>query len=396
MKKILGILLLFTLGSMLSGCTEVYAHDTEYSDEMFSSFIEFNLNTLDEVATDDNFLFSPLSLYYAMSILYSYSSGTAETELSNLFGISKDELLGQIGVLTEDLPVSDKYTDFSIANFVYYDNTYGEYIKDGLQQYKSVFPYDLEEVDFPSGDAAEKLVEKISDVTDGFLTPSADAFEYLKYLSFLINNTIYYRGTWSITYSEKYTEDDTFHSIGGTDQIVSMMTKRDNHSKYYESNKATAVQNFFKDGSSMIFILPEDHSTPLDVLNDHNEMKKLLQPDSYYEFKGVHITIPKFTFQNTISLNTCMENLGQTSIWEPSTTNFSLITNLPFSIEDITQIAKIQIDEVGVKVAAATTIVGSTSAGPSEIIEFKVDRPFLYVILSPDNIPMFFGSTVSF
>ncbi len=396
MKKLLGMLLLVLFGVTLFGCEDVYGQETVYNDETLSSFIDFNLKTVDEVATEENFLFSPLSLYYAMSILYSFSSDTAETELSELFGITKDELSDQIDILSQSLPISDEYSDFAAGNFVYYDNSANDYKEDGLMQYQSVFQYELDEIDFPSGDAARQLIERICEVTDGFLNPTEDDFEFLKDASFLINNTIYYRGTWHTVYKEDSTEDKTFHALDGTEQTVSMMTKRTSSTKYYESKKATAVQDFFKDGSSMIFILPDEGMSIKELLNNHNEMKKLLQPDMYFDFEPVEITIPKFTFEKTTPLKEPLQNLGMSSIWTPTRTNFSLISNSDFFIDDIFQMAKIQVDEVGVKVAASTTIIGATSAGPVEYIEFTVDRPFLYIVLSPENIPLFYGSIVSF
>lgn len=395
MKKILSILLLVLAGITLVGCMEIQGQETEYTDEMLDSFIDFNLKTLDVIDTDDNFLFSPLSLYYALAILYSFSSDTAESDLNELFGITKDDMLTQIEALADNLPTSDEYTDFNMGNFVYYDNSYNNYLINGLGQYESVFPYELDELDFPSGDAGKQLVEKIDEITDGFLKLPESAFDYLKLMTFLINNTVYYRGTWKIEFNESVTEEKTFHSLGGIEQMVDMMTKIDNYSNYYESEKSTAVQNFFKDGSSMIFVLPDESISITELINDHVEMRKLLQPESNFELSTVRISIPKFTYINTILLKNPLQNLGLNSIWSPSRDNFSLITDSDFFIQDISQIAKIQIDEIGVKVAATTTIY-ATSSGPFEIIDFTLDRPFFYIILSPDEIPMFFGASVSF
>lgn len=395
MKKVLISFLFLILGLSVIGCDFVGAENIEYTDDMLSDFIDFNLNTLSEIDTDDNFLYSPLSLYYCLSIAYSYSSDVAEQEFETLYGITKDEMLNQIAALANKLPKSDDYTDFYFANTVYYDNTSGIYLPEGLEDYIQAFDYELAEVDFPSGDAGRRLIEKITEGTDGFLTPSENDFEYLKDMSLLINNTIYYRGSWRTKFSPESTEDGTFFLSDDSEQIVSMMKKLDSNSAYYESDHVTAAQKFFMDGSSMIFVLPNEGLSLSDIINNHNEMMKLIQPDTYFTHSSILMTIPKFSFYSDFKLITPLNNLGLNSIFSPSRTNFSLISNSELYVDTIQQITKIQVDEEGVKVAGSTTSGVTTSTGPVEIIEFIVDRPFIYIILSPDEIPMFFGAMYS-
>ena len=56
------------------------------------------------------------------------------------------------------------------------------------------------------------------------------------------------------------------------------------------------------------------------------------------------------------------------------------------------QAVRVQIDEQGVKAAAYIEIPGAGAAAPpEEIIDFILDRPFLFVITS-NNLPLFAGA----
>ena len=53
---------------------------------------------------------------------------------------------------------------------------------------------------------------------------------------------------------------------------------------------------------------------------------------------------------------------------------------------------RVAIDEEGVTAAAYTVMMAAGAAmPPEEEIDFRLDRPFLFVITSPDNLPMFVG-----
>ena len=53
---------------------------------------------------------------------------------------------------------------------------------------------------------------------------------------------------------------------------------------------------------------------------------------------------------------------------------------------------RVAIDEEGVT-AAAYTVMASAGSGapPEEEVDFTLDRPFIFVVTNPNNVPMFIG-----
>ena len=49
------------------------------------------------------------------------------------------------------------------------------------------------------------------------------------------------------------------------------------------------------------------------------------------------------------------------------------------------------IDEEGCTAAAFTAITSDGSAAPENIIDFKLDRPFIFVITADNSTPLFVG-----
>ena len=87
-----------------------------------------------------------------------------------------------------------------------------------------------------------------------------------------------------------------------------------------------------------------------------------------------------------------LEELGITDVFDKTRSDFtSSISTTPVWVDTVKQAARVTIDEEGV-VAASYIVIPGAGAGmpPEEIIDFVLDRPFLFVIES-DGIPLFTG-----
>ena len=84
--------------------------------------------------------------------------------------------------------------------------------------------------------------------------------------------------------------------------------------------------------------------------------------------------------------------MGATNVFHENITEFTKLTgDTPIYLTGANQSVRVQIDEEGVKAAAYIEIPGAGSAAPpEEVIDFVLDRPFMFVITN-DNIPLFAG-----
>ena len=110
------------------------------------------------------------------------------------------------------------------------------------------------------------------------------------------------------------------------------------------------------------------------------------------KYMKVNLSVPKFDVASTQDLSDGLKAMGATDIFAEYVAEFTNLTSdEPIYLTGANQSVRVQIDEEGVKAAAYIELPGAGSAAPpEEIIDFVLDRPFLFVITN-DNIPLFAG-----
>ena len=107
----------------------------------------------------------------------------------------------------------------------------------------------------------------------------------------------------------------------------------------------------------------------------------------------VNMSIPKFDVHSSTDLNEGLKTLGITDIFDPSASDFSPLTN---ELEEIflskaEQDARVVIDEEGCKASALTVMIYCGAGMPDEQVDFILDRPFIFEIVSETGLPLFIG-----
>ena len=151
---------------------------------------------------------------------------------------------------------------------------------------------------------------------------------------------------------------------------------------------------YLKNGSRMWFILPDEGYTTADVLTDGQYMQMLLGQDWENEkWMKVNLSVPKFDVKCTLDLKNGLQEMAVADVFSESKANFEALTgDVPIFLTAVNQSVRVQIDEEGVKAAAYIEIPGAMSpAPPEEIIDFILDRPFLFAITT-DSVPLFMGT----
>ena len=83
-----------------------------------------------------------------------------------------------------------------------------------------------------------------------------------------------------------------------------------------------------------------------------------------------------------------------TDVFIPGTADFStsVESNLPVWLAGVNQATRVAIDEKGVTAASYVELPGAGAAPPpDEIIDFILDKPFLFVITNRYSVPLFAG-----
>ena len=174
------------------------------------------------------------------------------------------------------------------------------------------------------------------------------------------------------------------------------MNKTLSYGPYYWGEDFGAASLSLDDGSRMWLILPDEGKTPADLLASGHALDMILKdPNGYENQKGikVNLSLPKFDIAADLRLEDTLQGLGITDVFEPLTADFSsILPNDSAWLDKVQHAARVTIDEEGVSAAAYTAMMECGAAMPPEDeIDFILDRPFLFVITSRHNLPLFAG-----
>ena len=210
-------------------------------------------------------------------------------------------------------------------------------------------------------------------------------------------STIYFRGGWNDAFDPAYIKPDTFHAPAGDIERDFMYCPLDT---IWFGDGFSAVYKPFRDFSGgMWFILPEEGSTPEELLRDEAALTFLAgDHDITWTEGSVHFWTPRFEVVSKIDLIEGLRALGITDVFDPEAADFTplLAEARPgCCITKAEHAACVTVDETGAEAAAYTVFeLEDGAAAPMEEIqeyEFVLDRPFLFALQGESGAPLFAG-----
>ncbi len=386
--------------ALLSGCGFVGASYEERVWEVESVSDEF-LNAIDEFAIessmailnqeDTNEMYSPISLYMALSVLSEGATNETRDEILSVLNIEDieetyfDDLKGLMDVLN----FGEGVNVLNFANSVWIDETFkvkGSYVVD-VNDIADVFRIDL------SDDTANELMsEWIENETNGKLSRDSDA-NPVHIMSII--NAIYLYAEWEYPFIESSTEFGIFNANKGEVEVEFMRKVED--TSLIETKNYSSVSLQLKDIGWMNFYLPSEKRTISDLLKDRVFYDMLNKSNDYSEGvkRRVNILLPKFDYKTKYDLAESMKAMGLEKAFGDYAEFYNIYDNDAYGdnlikVNKIEQKSFISIDETGVEAAAYTEVSIDFSSAPLTT-EFNLNRPFIYTITTNDNIVLFIG-----
>ncbi len=114
----------------------------------------------------------------------------------------------------------------------------------------------------------------------------------------------------------------------------------------------------------------------------------------------VKVAMPRFGIESRADLADSLAAMGMPLAFDVDTADFSGISPIAretgLYIKKVIHQANVDVDEKGIEAAAATAVVMATGGGPlTREVEFKVDRPFLFLVRDvPTGAILFMGRIV--
>lgn len=373
--------------TFLEGRPDSIWANTPVNKSFLDAVSTFSYKTASAVLTshDGNVNYSPLSLYYALSLAASGAGGDTASQLYTLLGVDgKASLEQQCSHLYQRLYFDNDIGRLKIANSLWlsrdctFKSGYAQSAADHF--FASAYP-----ADFGTDKTDRAMSQWVAENTDATLAP---AFQTDKAQLLSILNTVYFYDEWANAFSEASTGNDNFHLANGkTVSFPFMNSKRS--TAYVKGNGYTRSRLELKNAGGMVFILPDEGTDPRELLATPEKARAVFEEG---EETNLPVTwkLPKFKFQSQFNLIDTVKALGVSEAFGPNA-NFSGITDEPAGISGIQQGTYIGINENGVEAAAYTEISLALSSRPSGHGEMILDRPFIYGITGADGTLLFMG-----
>lgn len=343
----------------------------------------------------ENAVCSPLNIYIALAMLAETSDGNSRQQIMDVLGADNLKVLRtQAGQVWNAHYCGDTATYTTLANSLWLNQglAYNTRTVDTLAEnyYASVYQGQL-----GSEEMNQALRDWLNDQTGGLLEEQAQDIQMDPQSVLALASTIYYRAKWHIEFLEENNTEGIFHTPK-EDVDATFMNRTLSQGPYFWGEDFAAAYLPLEDDSKMWLILPDEGKTPEDILTSGHALDMILNdPDGYENQKRlkVHLSLPKFDIAADTQLKESLQNLGITEVFEPLTADFSAI--LPDDtawLDSVQHAARVAIDEEGVTAAAYTVMMwAGAGAPPADEVYFTLDRPFLFVITSHDDLPLFAG-----
>lgn len=356
----------------------------------------FFKNTLQTFLSDskgENKVYSPLNMYFALGMLAEITDGNSRNEILKTLSVKDiEELRKTSNALFKANYYNDKRVSSILANSLWLNDKV-KFNKDTLKNISDVYYASSYKGEMGSKEFDGAIASWINKNTENLLKNETSNIETTKYTIISLISTIYYKASWTDKFNEIATKKQTFYADGGEYEYDFMNMSRQG-TVYYGKGFSSARLSL--DGSGyMYFILPDKNSSVEEIIKGDDAVKLITSGDSWQNKTQatVNYAVPKFDVSASLDLEDGLKELGIKDVFSRFKSDFSPLTDEKnLAVSSAQHSARVMIDEEGCTGAAYTMFaVEGMSAPPPTIIDFTLDRPFIFAVTSSTGEPLFAG-----
>lgn len=357
------------------------------------------LNAINKLMPKENLFFSPYSTYHALLIAYFMAGGQTEAYLRKVLRLGENQHKGDIYSAYK----LDKFrTSFMANDAAPYEFTSANkiYVANDIRVRDCVvadFPDELEMFPFktdPEG-SRQSINGWVENTTHHMIKDLLPPGSIDPTTSLVLVNAAYFKGIWENKFNPNLTKPEIFY-VSPTKQIMVDMMHVEGTFRHDISETLGAhilELPYQGDNISMYILLPPFSNTEdsidatLKNLNLDN-FKKLVGKDSLVS-RIVQVALPKFSLETTIELVPVLESLGVGNLFKENS-NFQTLTDQKVSVGEGIHKARIEINEHGAHAAAATAFLTWRMSDDEDLVQFRCDKPFIYLIFNAKSNTILF------
>ena len=342
----------------------------------------------------ENTAYSPLNVYMALAMLAETASGETRQQILDLIGAnSMEDLRAQINAvwlanyhdsdIVVSLPAASAWLNSAFAGRM------NKEVVNRLAElhHASVFEGDMDDPAY-TGLFRDWLNEQTRDL----LTDSVSQKEFMPIELLHIAATLYYKIGWASEFIADNNTEEAFHAPTGDETVTFMHGAAD---ACYEGEDYFMAFKTLSENARVWFILPNEGVELENVIEEGDALGVILAGvDDMLDYSSIiRLHMPKFDVSSDLDLRNGLKKLGVTDCFDAERSDFSEFTDVDgVYVSEINHSVRVTVDEKGVEAAAMVDIGMAGGMPPERIIDFTIDRPFMFVITGFDGTPLFVGT----
>lgn len=352
----------------------------------------------------ENGIWSPVSAYMALAMLAESTAANSRQQVLDALGVPNIETLRkEVSAVWESFYEPLRGNESCVfANSLWLEDGVA-YDRNTVDTLAHAYYADVYRGDLGSEGVNADIQAWLNNKTGGLLSdavknagpdPRTDPL-------IALYSTVYFQTNWTEQFDEA---DNTTRLFYGPDGPTLETFMNQTYGTLYWGDSYSAVRLWLRVGTDcgMWLILPDEDKTVADVLAegqylDMTAAYDLSTAEPFWENTRrcvVNLSVPKFDVSSQFDMVEGLRALGITDAFDPALADFSSsITDRSAYVNQANHAARVVIDEEGITAAAYTEITGALGFMPLDdltVIDFILDRPFLFVIAS-DQAPLFVG-----
>jgi serpin B len=347
----------------------------------------FGIDLYKKLITEErgNIFISPYSISSALAMTYAGARGNTEKQMAKVlyFNLPQEDIHKAFSSLNAYFNRPNKSYQLAIANSLWGQANY-PFQKEFINLLNKYYEAGFNEVDFVNEENREKarltINKWVEDKTNNKIKELIHPEDISALTRLILVNAIYFKGKWQNQFDTKETRDMPFNLENKKKVNVPMM-HQEGKFNYTEDEKVQVLELPYSENElSMVIFLPKE-SISLSDFEKELSIERVNKLLSNLSQEKVDVYIPKFKMEKRYILNKMLIDLGMSDAFDMMLADFSGMTgSKDLYISKVIHQSFIEVNEEGTEAAAATAVIMSGKSIAPMIIEFKADRPFLFII----------------
>lgn len=362
----------------------------EGAEENVPDLVPFSAETAQTLflGRNENTVYSPVSLYMALAMLEEATGGSTRQQIADLLNT---EQFSAAGNALWRMTYQNGLGQTTPANSLWVGE---KYPVQPLFTQRLADIYYADSFSVPMGTSAADTAMQawLNKHTGNLLEKEVSQLSTKQETALALLSTLYFHHNWSEAFPASRTENDLFTLVDGT--IFSTPFMHDEGAgAWHQGEGYVSVDRHFQEGGKMRLVLPDEGILPQELLSKPGTVTDMLTAQQEQR-SMIHWSVPKFDVSGSLELSNQLKALGITDVFRQGKADFSpALGEVQATLDSVQQAARVQIDENGCTAAAFTALMAdSTAMPPDSVLDFNLNRPFLFIILSDTGLPLLIGT----